>query len=299
MWILNNILNMVFDGLLFPFRTLHPLVGLTVVSVVGSIGMLMAYKKTSNQDGIEAVKRQIHACIYEIRLFSDDFRAIMGAQFRILGHNLRYLGLSLVPVVWMIIPFVLVVAQMQFHYGYSGLEPGETAILKVVLKDGWNVMGGSGGADGSSSAGAGGATGFSSGGPGDAITVEAPAGVRLDSEQLWIPELNEVDWRIEAVEAGNFELVVRAGADSYTKSVRVSDDVVRRSPIRHSGGFLDSLLYPAERPLPSDAPIESISIIYPEPGISVFGWEINWLILFIILLIAIAFALRKPFGVQL
>ena len=291
MWILNNILNMVFDGLLFPFRTLHPLVGLTVVSVVGSIGMLMAYKKTSNQDGIEAVKRQIHASIYEIRLFSDDFRAIMGAQFRILGHNLRYLGLSLVPVVWMIIPFVLVVAQMQFHYGYSGLEPGETAILKVVLKENASIPTGT--------AGAGGAAGFSSAGPGDAITVEVPAGVRLDSEQLWIPELNEVDWRIEAVEAGNFELVVRAGVDSYTKSVRVSDHVVRRSPIRHSGGFLDSLLYPAERPLPSDAPIESISIIYPEPGISVFGWEINWLILFIILLIAIAFALRKPFGVQL
>jgi len=290
MWILNNILNMVFDGLLFPFRTLHPLVGLTVMSVVGSIGMLMAYKKTSNQDGIEAVKRQIHASIYEIRLFSDDFRAIMGAQFRILGHNLRYLGLSLVPVVWMIIPFVLVVAQMQFHYGYSGLEPGETAIVKVVLKDDANVTFGSLGA---------GAGGVSSGGPGDALSLEAPNGISLDSAQLWIPELNEVDWRIEALEPGNFELVIRTGSDSYTKSVRVSDDVVRRSPIRHSGGFLDSLLYPAERPLPSDAPIESISIIYPEPGISVLGWEINWLILFIILLIVIAFALRKPFGVQL
>jgi hypothetical protein len=288
MWIFNNILNMVFDGLLFPFRTLHPLVGLTVVSVLGSIGMLMAYKKTSNQDGIEAVKRQIHACIYEIRLFSDDFRAIMVAQFRILGHNLKYLGLSLVPVVWMIIPFVLVVAQMQFHYGYSGLEPGETAIVKVVLKDGANVTDDSGGAGG-----------FSSAGPGDALSLEAPDGLILDSPQLWIPELNEVDWRIEAVESGNFELVVRAGSDSYTKTVRVSDDVVRRSPIRHSGGFLDSVLYPAEKPLPSDAPIESISIIYPEPGIDVFGWEINWLILFIVLLIVIAFALRKPFGVQL
>jgi hypothetical protein len=287
MWILNNILNMVFDGLLFPFRTLHPLVGLTVVSVLGSIGMLMAYKKTSNQDGIEAVKRQIHACIYEIRLFSDDFRAIMVAQFRILRHNLRYLGLSLVPVMWMIIPFVLVVAQMQFHYGYSGLEPGETAIVKVVLKDGANLSGG-GGAGGSSSAG-----------PGDALSLEAPDGLALDSPQLWIPELNEVDWRIEAVERGNFELVVRAGSDSYSKFVRVSDDVVRRSPIRHSGGFLDSLLYPAERPLPPDSPIESISVIYPEPGVSVLGWEINWLILFIVLLIVIAFALRKPFGVQL
>jgi hypothetical protein len=288
MWILNNILNMVFDGLLFPFRTLHPLVGLTVVSVLGSIGMLMAYKKTSNQDGIEAVKRQIHACIYEIRLFSDDFRAIMVAQFRILRHNLRYLGLSLVPVMWMIIPFVLVVAQMQFHYGYSGLEPGETAIVKVVLKSGLD--------------------GLSTTDPGDALSLEAPDGLALDSPPLWIPAVDtrqddarpaEMDWRIKALERGDYELVVRAGSDTYTKVVRVSDDVVRRSPIRHSGGFLDSLLYPAERPLPPDAPIESISIIYPEPGVKLLGWEINWLILFIVLLIVIAFALRKPFGVQL
>ena len=109
MWFLNNILNVLFDRILFPFRTLNPIVGLLLVSVLGSLGMLMAYKKTSTQDGIEAVKRQIHACIFEIRLFSDDFRTIMGAQFRILGYNLRYLGLSLVPVMWMIVPFVLVV----------------------------------------------------------------------------------------------------------------------------------------------------------------------------------------------
>jgi hypothetical protein len=282
MWFLNNILNMLFDGLLFPFRTLNPLVGLLIVSVLGSIGMLMAYKKTSNQDGIEAVKRQIHACIFEIRLFSDDFRAIMGAQLRILRHNLRYLGLSLVPVLWMIIPFVLVVAQMQFHYGYTGLDPGETTILKVVLKDDARL-----------------AVELAGGDPGDALSVEAPSGIRLDSERLWISELHEADWRLEAVEPGSYEVVVNAGSDSYTKTLRVSDDVVRRSPIRHAGGFLDSLLYPAEKPLPPNSPIESISIIYPEPGISVFGWEINWLILFIILLVVIAFALRKPFGVQL
>jgi hypothetical protein len=279
---------MLFDGLLFPFRTLHPIVGLLMVSVIGSIGMLMAYKKTSNQDGIEAVKRQIHACIFEIRLFSDDFRAIMGAQFRILGHNLRYLGLSLVPVMWMIVPFVLVVAQMQFHYGYSGLEPGETTILKVVLKDDSTILAGVGGSGGPSGAD-----------PGDFLSIETPVGLSVDSERLWIPELNEADWRIEAEEPGNYEIVVHAGSDNYTKAVRVSEDVVRRSPIRHSGGFIDSLLYPAEEPLPGNSPIESISLIYPEPGISVFGWEINWLILFIILLIAIAFALRKRFGVQL
>ena len=56
--------------------------------------MLIVFKKTSNQARLEAVKKQIHACLFELRLFSDDLPAILRAQGEILRHNLRYLGLS-------------------------------------------------------------------------------------------------------------------------------------------------------------------------------------------------------------
>ena len=77
---LNSILRVVFDGILFPFRGLPPLVGLVVVSLVAAIGMLLVFKATSNQDRLAAVKRSIHGCLFEIRLFNDDLRAIMRAQ---------------------------------------------------------------------------------------------------------------------------------------------------------------------------------------------------------------------------
>ena len=54
--------------------------------------MLLVFKKTSNQAKLEAVKRQIHACLFEIRMFSDDLPAILRAQREILRHNLRYIG---------------------------------------------------------------------------------------------------------------------------------------------------------------------------------------------------------------
>src|SRR2546425_991045 len=64
-----------------------------------------------------------------------------GAEMEILRHNLNYLRLSAVPMLWMIVPFVFVIAQLQFHYGYRGLTPGQDFIVKVQLKDGWEMAG--------------------------------------------------------------------------------------------------------------------------------------------------------------
>ena len=101
--------------------------GLAVVSLATAIVMLArSFKRTSNQTRLAAVKRQIHAALFEIRLFNDDLRAIFRAQREMLRHNLTYLRLSLVPMLWMIVPLVLVIAQLQFHYGYAGLEVGQS-----------------------------------------------------------------------------------------------------------------------------------------------------------------------------
>ena len=43
----------------------------------------------------------------------------------------------------------------------------------------------------------------------------------------------------------------------------------------------------------------SITVAYPERDIEILGWQLNWMIVFFILSIVFAFALRKPFGVTL
>jgi uncharacterized membrane protein (DUF106 family) len=108
MRILNVLLGGMIDGLLYPFRGLPPLVGLTVVSVLTGIAMLLVFRATSNQHGIVAAKRRISASVFEIRLFNDDPRAILRAQLDIFRHTLGYLRLTMVPVLWIIVPLVLV-----------------------------------------------------------------------------------------------------------------------------------------------------------------------------------------------
>ena len=274
MTVVNALLRPVFDVLLFPFRALPPIVGLLVVSLVAAIAMLVVFKKTSNQARLEAVKRQIHACLFELRLFSDDLPAILRAQGEILRHNLRYLGLSIVPMLVMLVPLVFVIAQLQFHYGYRGFRPSEDFLVKVQLKEGR--------ADAR-----------------PAASIEAPDGLAIVTPPVWIPSERELAWRLRAQQWGDYELKVRVDGEEYVKTAQVSGVVRRRSPVRLEPGFVNQVLYPAEDPLPDDSPVRAITVGYPEEDVSVLGWPVNWLVLFFVLSVGFAFALRRRLGVTL
>jgi uncharacterized membrane protein (DUF106 family) len=273
MTLINGVLRAVCDVVLFPFHRLPDWVGLTVVSLVAAVGMLLVFKKTSDQEKLAAVKRRIHACLFEIRLFNDDLRAILRAQLEVLRHNLTYLKLSLVPLFWMIVPFVLVIAQLQFHYGYLGLRPGQTAVVKVLLKEERATR--------------------------PAASLEAPDGLRVETPPLWIPTTRELAWRIGAEREGDYQIQVVVDGTAETKTVRVSDQVVRLSPLRVAAGFLDELIYPAEAPLPASSPLASIGLAYPGRDIEVLGFGLHWMVVFFVLSMVFAFALRNRFGVTI
>jgi uncharacterized membrane protein (DUF106 family) len=273
---LNAALRLVFDLALRPFAALSPIVSLLVVSLVVSIWMLIVFKRTSDQARLDAVKRRIHAGLFEIRLFSDDLRAIFRAQLEILRHNLTYLRLSLVPMAWIMPPLVLVIAQLQFHYGYEGLRVGQAALVKADLKAG----------------------SWGSGRP--SARLDAPPGLKVETEPVWIPAQSQVAWRIRPEREGDFELAVDvAGVSRATKSVRVTRDVVRLSPVRVDAGLVSQLLYPAEPPLPSDSAFRTIHVSYPARDVSVLGFGLHWMVPFFALSILFAFILRRPFKVTL
>ena len=269
MSVLNGVLDSVFDVLLRPLSALPPLAGLAVVSLATAIVMLLVVRRTSNQRAVDDVKRRIHAALFEIRLFNDDLRAIFRAQREMLRSNLTYLRLSLVPMLWMIVPFVFVLAQLQCHYGYDGLETGHPVLLTAHMR---SI---------------------------DTASLEVPPGIRADTGAVWFPALKDVIWRITPERMGDYELRVHVGAQTFTKTLHVSSSVARRSPARLEAGLVNGVLYPAEAPLAHDAPIASIAVPYPERELDVFGWRLNWMVVFFVLSIAFAFALKKPFGVTL
>ncbi len=271
----NGLLRRLFDLVLLPFQQLHPMIGLVLISIGCAVLMLLGYRATSNQPAVEAVKRKIAAGLFEIRLFNDDIVAILRAQGGILRNNMTYLCLNLVPMVFMIVPFVLVIAQLQFHYGYRGLETGDQTILQVSL------------------------SGSASGPEAPPATLTLPDGLRLDSPRVWIQTRNQLAWRIVAETPGDYEVLIEVAGQRVSKQIVASDAVVRRSPYRLKPSFVNLLLYPTEPSLPAAGMVSEIEVIYPTREVGVFGYETDWLIVFFLLTIIIAFALKGRFGVTI
>ncbi len=269
----NSLLRGLFDLLLSPFQTLSIWWTLTPISLVVGIAALIVWKRFSNQAGIEAAKNDIAASFFEIRLFNDDLRALLRAQGRLLATNGRYLALNLVPMLVMTPPVLMMIVQLQFHYGYQGLVPGSPTTLVVTL-DGNEIS--------------------AQQQPGFALNP--PEGVSVESGPVWIPSKPELAWRIAVQAPGRYELEVSVDGITASKSLVASDDIVRRSPIRFAGGLLNQFLFPAESPI-GDGPIQSIEVVYPERNVDLGFMELHWTIVLLILSIIFALLLRKRFGV--
>lgn len=288
MSLLNALAGRLFDLALLPFRHLPPIAGLAVVSLATAVAVLLVFRATSDERRLAAVKRQIQAAIFEIRLFNDDIRAILRAVREIVQHDVTYLRLTLLPMACTIALLVPVVPQLQSHYGYEGLFPGRPVLVTARLRDGSAPSGGGGDQAGR------GATGSE-----PAATLEVPAGIEVQTPAVWIPATREVMWRIAPLAAGDYELHVVVRGERAAKTVHVSSGVARRSPVRPERGLLNELRYPAEPPLPDGGSMIAIRVAYPERRINVFGLHAHWIVIHLLLSMAWALALRRPLGVTL
>jgi uncharacterized membrane protein (DUF106 family) len=279
--ILNALLASAFDLLLFPFRQLPPIVGLSVVSLLTAAGMLLVFRAKSDQQRIEQVKRAMVAALFEIRLFNDDLPALFRAQGEMLKQNAAYLRLSLVPMLWMIVPIGLIAAQLEFQYGYAGLTPGQPALVKARVRQSATPL----------------AEPAAVSPPVSAASLEAPKEIRVLTAGAWFPATQEIIWRVMADVPGEYVLNAKVDGGTFTKTVDATDRVVRRSPVRVAAGFMNQVMYPAEPPLPDGGIVTSISVGYPSRPIRVLRWDLPWVIVYLVLSMAFAVALRKPFGV--
>jgi len=275
MGLLNAILGKVFDVLLLPFRSLNPWAGMAFISLLTGLLMLFIYRLTSNQSGIRRVKDKIKAHLLELRLFKDNMGVTMRAQGQILRANFRYLGLNMKPLLVMIIPLLLILAQLNLWFGSDPLAVGRPAILKVRLNPDVNVL----------------ATEFA---------LESPPEVTVETPPLRIEESREVDWRLKPAAAGTFDLTIRAGDKSYLKTIVVDGSGLKKvSPLKVKRSLLDEVLYPGEKALPGESLIKAIEIVYPAKKLSLLGLRLHWLIAYLALSIVFGFALKKPFRVEI
>ncbi len=293
MSIFNAIMNSLFDVILFPFKGMAPVVGLTVFSILAGILLLLLYKYTSPQKRIKAVKARIKAGLLAIRIFKDDLGVLSGAIGRLFLKDIpHYLGCNCLPLVPLIIIVVPMLVQLDSRYGFAPFEAGDRFVLEVTLsKEAFSATDGS-------AAGADPKTAIL----GD-VVLELPEGLIVESGPVRIPEKGEVAYRIRIDREGDYDMKIHALGEEYTKSLAAAADL---PPAISSARFsvtetLDLLENPVESAWPSDSAIQSVKIRdhSRRAMLGIDGDYFPWGIIFCLVGLAFGFALKGVFKVNI
>lgn len=272
---INGAFNFVFDILLLEFLGLPKFWGLAFLSILFGLVALLAFKKISNQKAIRAAKDRIWGHLMEIILYKDDVRVVATAQFKVMRYNLAYLGHNSIPMIALVIPFVFVVMNLDPRLRYSPIDPGQEAIVTATLRE--NVS-----FDGLD------------------VALDAPDGVAVEAGPVRAADARTVDWRVRADDAGIYELSLRVNDATETKRLVVGESVKMLAPKREGGNPFLELANPGEPVLAGTSPFEKIAVNYARgQTIPVFGIDMHWVLVFLLVSLAFGFAIKGALGVEI
>jgi hypothetical protein len=120
----------------------------------------------------------------------------------------------------------------------------------------------------------------------------------VETPALRIPVSGEAAWRIRVKAPGSHTVKLWAGDEFLEKQIRGGESWGCVSPLR-STRLADVLLYHGEEPLSTSAVVSTLELVYPPLPIRFLGWEVDWLGVFLVVSIVVAFACKGPMGVEL
>jgi hypothetical protein len=224
---------------------------LIVVSVLAGLAMVYVFRRWSDQHALRATTNRMLAHLMEFRLFVDEPALVMRAQRDLFSENCRLLKLLARPSLILIIPSLILLAQMDACYSRAPLRIGDAAVVTVQVKS-----------------------------PGEAVKTEVvlktPAAIRVETPAVRVASLNQISWRIRPIAALSEQLQVTGRERAITKSIVAGQGVHYLSEQRVSS-LLAFLLHPNEPPL-LDSSVASIEVLYPSATIL----HLHWLVWFLV-----------------
>jgi len=273
--VFNALVTSLFGLVFAPLKWMGPLGSIVVISGLCGLLLIWIFGKVSNQRAIEFTRNRLSSELIGLRLFKDDLRVFFGIQFQILVWTFKYLRHSLIPMAILMVPTLILLIQFNLHYGARPLRPREQTLVKVTLRHGVSAQ----------SAGQ--------------ITLRSPQNLAIETPAVHIEQLNEVCWRVRGATPGQFDLTISDGTTAIRKHCVVGEGWGRVTPVREGGPWYVRLLYPGEAPIPSQSPIETIEIRYPQLDLKLFGRHVHWLVLFLVASLVCGYACKGLLGVKI
>ena len=242
----------------------------TIVSAVTGVVLLIIFKYTSNQRAIGRVRDDIKANMLALKLFKDSIAVTLQSQGRVFKGAFLLLLHAIRPMLVMIVPVSLLLAQMGLWYQSRPLLPGEKTVVTVKLNDNvetpWPI---------------------------DFASVEPTPAVEVMIGPVGGFSKYEILWEIRAVEGGSHRIIFDVDGQQFEKELAIGDGFMRVSAERPGRHWSDILLHPLEKPFRPDSVVQSISIDYPDRLSRTSGTD-WWLIYFFVASMVFAF-IFKPF----
>ncbi len=242
------------------------------ISVIVGFLMVLLFGYTSDQDAIHAAKDQIKANLLALRLFQDQIGVVVRAYGKIILATGRYLRLAFMPLLFVIVPLTLIIAQLDHYLGLKPVDPHAAFLIKARVGDG-NAL--------------------------NETTLDLPEGLEATAPGVHIPSTNEVDWRVVAAKGGDYLVHVSTTGISAAKRVVVGTGMPRLSTIRMRGKFWERIFVSAESAFPDNSPIESVEVQYAVRDIWFAGVAWNWIWLFFVLSLVAGFAFKSILGIEI
>jgi uncharacterized membrane protein (DUF106 family) len=257
-----------------------PLAIVVVVSLVVGLLMVVLFGYTSDQKAIGIAKDQLKAHLLAVRLYRDQIPVVMGSYGKILRGTGRYLKLAFKPLLYVVIPIILLMVQIDRYLGSTPIPPNAPFLLTVHL----------------AAPSAGQATGSD---VLNDVTLDLPPEISITAPPVHVPSTKEIVWRLIGSKERKYEVKILVEGRSATKGISVGSGLPRISTVRLRGRFWERVFSSAEPALPENSPIESISINYPDRNIEVAGYGMNWIWLFFILSMIAGFIFKELLGIQI
>jgi hypothetical protein len=264
--------NNVFDLLLRPFRCVHPIYALALLSLLTTLLALLVFRYGSNQRALRRAKDRLEAHVLEVRLFQDQLRVVLRAYARLLGGVLIYLRHSLRPLALLALPLLIILIQLESYFGHAPVQIGNNFIVKARIAGNASL---------------------------DEVSLRLPNGLKLTSPALRIAEQREIDWRIQADRPGQCAVDVLVAGEAFTKQIIVGEGLSRVLPARMRTNLVEQFLHPGEAQLPDAGPLESIEIQYKPRNVRLGGFDLHWLVPFLVITLLGAFALKGVFRTEI
>lgn len=174
------------------------------------------FRSTADMSAALPICRRIHARFLEFRLFFDEPRLIWRAQKSLVRDNFRLCALFLKPSLILALPTVWLMFQLNAVYGVAPLRVGEaTVVTAQPVADS------------------------------QAATLEAPAGIVVESPPVHITSEHQVVWRIRPLRPVTGVLRFTIGGVTLTRAISAAERGTFFLHRREGGAVWMEVDYPA------------------------------------------------------